>query len=186
MQAASDTARRQEEDLKWEALLRDKEAVMEEQRTKLTEAQKELERLRVENQSLTERLGAAQAAASEELEEQRRKNNELRDKNYKAMDALAAAEKALVDMKKAAATAAAGNSPTDIQRSIGNGLKRAFPELTFDPAASPVTFADVLARQLAESVERLQREEQTKAASQVNRRPVLLNSSKIKARSCVT
>ena len=60
-------------------------------------AAQEVERLRNEGQSLRQQL----ALASEEVDGQKKKNNELRDKNYKAMDALAAAEKALVESKKA-------------------------------------------------------------------------------------
>ena len=77
---------RQEDDAKWAAV-----------QEQMHLAAQEVERLRNEGQSLRQQL----ALSSEELDGQKKKNNELRDKNYKAMDALAAAEKALVESKKA-------------------------------------------------------------------------------------
>jgi len=144
---------------------------------KESEFQTELQRLRDENQELANklsslpqiqenheeeaRLEALLKVKEEELEVTKSKNNELRDKNYKAMDALAEAEKALVLSKKSA------NSSSDVQQSIGASLLQVFPELTFDATASPSFFSENVASQMAFSLKRLQEDEQSKAQAQV-------------------
>lgn len=159
------------------------QAVLEQERViavqKESEFQTELQRLRDENQELAQklsdlpqidpnqgeeakaRLEALLKEKDEELEITKSKNNELRDKNYKAMDALAEAEKALVLSKKSA------NSSSDVQQNIGASLLQVFPELTFDATASPSSFAENVANQMAFSIKRLQEDEQSKAQAQV-------------------
>lgn len=182
LQLSNSSQTRQDEDAKWAAIQEQLHVERNQAAAKEAEAQKELERLRSQAQTLSQQLDnatrnqqdhqsqleVALRGKDEELEAQKKKNNELRDKNYKAMDALAAAEKALVELKKASATAVMNApNPADINRAIGSGLQKVFPELIFDASAAPATFAESLARQVTLSLERLQKEEQSKAQAQV-------------------
>ena len=109
-------------------------------------------------QSLTEqlsvsqqdRVSATESAVQEkqaELEAQQQKNNELREKNYKIMEALSAAEKALVESKNSAASAA---SRFDLQRDFAAVLQRVFPDIACDSASE--SFADQVVSQLTSAV----------------------------------
>jgi len=133
----------------------------------------ELGRLREENLSLTEqlsvsqqdRVSATESAVQEkqaELEAQQQKNNELREKNYKIMEALSAAEKALVESKNSAASAA---SRFDLQRDFAAVLQRVFPDIACDSASE--SFADQVVSQLTSAVAALSEAEQSKALGQV-------------------
>jgi chromosome segregation ATPase len=164
LQLSSSSQNRQDDDVKLAAIQEQMQVERNQLAAKESEAQKELEQLRSETQSLTQQLNETKQneqdrqnkldvelkSKDEELETQKRKNNELRDKNYKAMDALAAAEKALVELKKSSSSAKNVPSPVEINQAIGAGLQRVFPELSFDA-----------------SLERLQSEEQSKAQAQV-------------------
>ena len=176
-QLSSTSETRRDDDIKREQLLRDKEKAVEDQRQQLTDAQTELERLRAENASLVQQLTAASKGKDEELEEQRRKNNELRDKNYKAMDALAAAEKALQETKKSAAKQQ--SDPSQVHRSISASLRRVFPDLSLDDAvaSSSSDFAESLASRLADSVRRIETDEQSKAVAQVSHYKTVLSQT---------
>lgn len=182
LQLSNTSQTRQDDDAKFAALQEQLQIERNQAMTKQAETQHELDRLRNEAQTLSQQLASALESQKshqsqfevtmkdkdEELEVQKKKNNELRDKNYKAMDALAAAEKALVELKKASSIAASNApNPADINRAIGAGLQRVFPELTFDASTTPAVFADSLARQVSQSLDRLQREEQSKAQAQV-------------------
>ena len=180
-QLSNSSQSRQDDDVKLAAIQEQVQIERNQMAAKESEAQKELERLRSENQSLAQQLNETtkneqdrqnkleleMKSKDEELESQKRKNNELRDKNYKAMDALAAAEKALVELKKSSSSAKNVPSPVEINQAIGAGLQRVFPELTFDASASPAAFAESLSSQMTRSLERLQSEEQSKAQAQV-------------------
>lgn len=109
-------------------------------------------------QSLTEQLsasqqnhlGAVESAVQEkqaEIEAQQQKNNELREKNYKIMEALSAAEKSLVELKKSTASAASRSS---LQQEFVTALQRVFPELVCDSASE--SFADQIVSQLSSAV----------------------------------
>jgi len=78
------------------------------------------------------------------------------------MDALAAAEKALVEQQKKTVAVSAVPDVSELNRSISNGLHSLFPEMKLDPSGGQ-SFLD----QLSEAIQQLQRDEQTKAASQV-------------------
>jgi len=153
---------------------------------KESDFQSELQRLRDENQELAQKLSSLPEIQDiheearlqsllkekdEELETMKTKNNELRDKNYKAMDALAEAEKALVLSKQST------TSSSDVQQSIGARLLQVFPELTFDATASPSSFADDVANKLALSLKTLQEDEQSKAQAQVLRYKTVLSQT---------
>ncbi|XP_046630659.1 kinectin-like isoform X1 [Daphnia pulicaria] len=181
LQLSSSSQNRQDDDVKLAAIQEQMQVERNQLAAKESEAQKELEQLRSETQSLTQQLNETKQneqdrqnkldvelkSKDEELETQKRKNNELRDKNYKAMDALAAAEKALVELKKSSSSAKNVPSPVEINQAIGAGLQRVFPELSFDASASPAAFAESLSSQMTRSLERLQSEEQSKAQAQV-------------------
>ena len=181
IQLTNATQSRQDDDAKWAAVQEQMQVERSQMAAKETEAQKELEHLRSEISSLTQQLNESKhneqdhqgklevelKTKDEELEAQKRKNNELRDKNYKAMDALAAAERSLVELKKSTTSAKNIPSPAEINQAIGAGLQRVFPELAFDASASPVAFVESLSSQMTKSLERLQSEEQSKAQSQV-------------------
>lgn len=185
VQLSNSSQSRQDDDAKWAAMQEQIQMERNQAATKEAEAQKEVEKLRAEALSLSQQLEQVTRSQQEqqsqqsqletslkskddELEAQKRKNNELRDKNYKAMDALAAAEKALVELKKASSIAAAKvPNPADINQAIGTGLRKVFPDLTFDTSATPAAFADSIALQVSNSLERLQSEEQSKAQAQV-------------------
>jgi kinectin len=180
-QLSNSSQNRQDDDVKLAAIQEQMQVERNQLAAKESEAQKELEQLRSETQSLTQQLNETKQneqdrqnkldvelkSKDEELETQKRKNNELRDKNYKAMDALAAAEKALVELKKSSSSAKNVPSPVEINQAIGAGLQRVFPELSFDASASPAAFAESLSSQMTRSLERLQSEEQSKAQAQV-------------------
>jgi chromosome segregation ATPase len=181
LQLSSSSQNRQDDDVKLAAIQEQMQVERNQLAAKESEAQKELEQLRSETQSLTQQLNETKQneqdrqnkldvelkSKDEELETQKRKNNELRDKNYKAMDALAAAEKALVELKKSSSSAKNVPSPVEINQAIGAGLQRVFPELSFDASASPAAFTESLSSQMTRSLERLQSEEQSKAQAQV-------------------
>ncbi|EFX65046.1 hypothetical protein DAPPUDRAFT_333581 [Daphnia pulex] len=180
-QLSNSSQNRQDDDVKLAAIQEQMQVERNQLAAKESEAQKELEQLRSETQSLTQQLNETKQneqdrqnkidvelkSKDEELETQKRKNNELRDKNYKAMDALAAAEKALVELKKSSSSAKNVPSPVEINQAIGAGLQRVFPELSFDASASPAAFTESLSSQMTRSLERLQSEEQSKAQAQV-------------------
>jgi len=168
----------------------DVQTVLEQERViaaqKESDFQTELQRLRDENQELAQKLSSLpeiqenhEAARLEtvlkekdaEFEAMKTKNNELREKNYKAMDALAEAEKALVLSKQSA------NTSSEVQQSIGARLLQVFPELTFDTADSPSSFADNIANQVALSLTRLQEDEQSKAQAQILRYKTVLSQT---------
>lgn len=181
LQLSNSSQSRQDGDVKLAAIQEQIKVERNQMAVKEAEVQKELEQLRGETQSLIEQSNQANQSKKdnqlqsettlkskdEELEIQKRKNNELRDKNYKAMDALAAAEKALMELKKSTASAKNVPSPAEIKQAIGAGLQRALPELSFDASASPAAFAESLSTQVTISLERLQSKEQSKAQAQV-------------------
>ncbi|XP_032792537.2 kinectin isoform X3 [Daphnia magna] len=181
IQLSNSSQNRQEDDAKLVAIQEQIKDERNQMAVKEAELKKELEQLRGETQALTEQLNQANQSQKdnqlqlevelkgkdEELEIQKRKNNELRDKNYKAMDALTAAEKSLIELKKSISSAKNVPDPAEIQQVIGAGLQRVFPELSFDASASPTSFAESLSRQVTISLERLQSEEQSKAQVQV-------------------
>jgi kinectin len=181
LQLSNSSQSRQDDDVRLAAIQEQMQVERSQMAAKETEVQKELEHLRSETQSLTQQLNESKhneqdhqgklevelKSKDEELEAQKRKNNELRDKNYKAMDALAAAERSLVELKKSTTSAKNIPSPAEINQAIGAGLQRVFPGLAFDASASPVAFAESLSSQMTKSLERLQSEEQSKAQSQV-------------------
>jgi hypothetical protein len=87
-----------------------------------------------------------------ELDSQKQKNNELREKNYKAMDALAAAEKSLVELKKSAASSA--TSWTEVQQRFTALLQRIFPDLAVSASSNEDVFAQEVVSQVTASMER--------------------------------
>lgn len=177
VQLSNSSQTRQDDDAKLASLHEQLATERSQAASKHTESEKELERLRHDNQALSEQLAqavqsqqehrseleVALKAKEEELESQRRKNNELRDKNYKAMDALAAAEKALVDFKKSAA--AAPKAPPVAE--IAKNLKSVLPDLVVEESATAASFADVVSRQVTLKIERVGDEERSKAHSRV-------------------
>jgi len=153
---------------------------------KESDFQSELQRLRDENQELAQKLSSLPEIQEnhqedrlevllkekdEELEMMKTKNNELRDKNYKVMDALAETEKALVLSKQSA------NDVSDVQQSIGARLLQVFPGMTFDVTAPPSSFAVDIANQAALSLKKLQEDEQSKAQAQVLRYKTVLSQT---------
>ena len=114
----------------------------------------------------------------EQLEEQKRKNNELRDKNYKAMDALQSAEKALVDLKKkpVASPVPAQPSPSQVHQTIASELKKLLPELEAPSDATAEDSAS-FASSLASHLHRLQEQEHSKAAGQVQHYKTVLSQT---------
>merc|ERR1712136_583395 len=153
---------------------------------KESDFQSELQRLRDENQELAQKLSSLPEIQEnhqedrlevllkekdEELEMMKTKNNELRDKNYKVMDALAETEKALVLSKQSA------NDVSDVQQSIGARLLQVFPGMTIDVTAPPSSFAVDIANQAALSLKKLQEDEQSKAQAQVLRYKTVLSQT---------
>lgn len=174
VQLSSTSQSRQDDDAKMAAVCEQLRLERDRALVRQTETLTEVDRLKNEVQLLTGQLDTVRhdgqstlQAKNDELEAQKRKNNELRDKNYKAMDALAAAEKALVESKKASQAAA---DPSVVHRAVAGGLRRVFPELAADEAvsaSSSTVFVDWVAGQLSVSLERLRDEERTKAQAQV-------------------
>ena len=83
---------------------------------------------------------AALAERDEQLRAQRLKNGELRDKNYKAMDALAQTEKALMELRRTSAASASAR--------LHDFVQRLFPDLQLPSKTS----ADADDQQLADAV----------------------------------
>merc|ERR1712136_588884 len=156
-----------------EAALKAERAIASEKESQLTSS---IERLQDDNQELAQKLSSLPEIQenhqedrlevllkekNDELEMMKTKNNELRDKNYKVMDALAETEKALVLSKQSA------NDVSDVQQSIGARLLQVFPGMTIDVTAPPSSFAVDIANQAALSLKKLQEDEQSKAQAQV-------------------
>ena len=160
-----------------QSMAKEKEEAVQELKQSMTKEKEEaVQELKTQLEDLKQSTGKEKEDnvqdLTAQLEEQKRKNNELRDKNYKAMEALQSAEKSLVELKKKPV----GAPVSQVHQTIATELKKLMPELE---APSDATAEDTasFASSLASHLHRLQEQEHSKAAGQVQHYKTVLSQT---------